>query len=160
MSTKTTECNSFLIPTPPLLMTLGFDRKDHWSFIQRDRGTVHKISGREQPLAPCLLTLALFAGCQYFPKTDYFTTPETEPNSTWIRIVNFTQHGDLYQYENGIRSCGVIRSGPLPFIHSRDEGMPRAGQNLTSYYYETRIRPGIETNVGSLNKWINDLPTK
>ena len=58
------------------------------------------------------------------------------------------QHASLYQYENGIRSGGVIRSGPLPFIHTQDEGMPKAGQNLTSDYYETRIRPGIETHVG------------
>lgn len=26
--------------------------------------------------------------------------------------------------------------------------MPKVGQNLTSDYYETRIRPGIETHVG------------
>lgn len=98
--------------------------------------------------ALCLLTLPLFAGCQYLPHTDYFTAPDNEPNPAWIRIVNFTQHADLYQYENGVRSGGVIRSGPLPFIHTRDEGMPKAGQNLTSDYYETRIRPGIETHVG------------
>ena len=82
--------------------------------------------------ALCLLALPLFAGCQYLPHTDYFTAPENEPNPAWIRIVNFTQHADLYQYENGIRSGGVIRSGPLPFIHTQDEGMPKAGQNLTS----------------------------
>jgi hypothetical protein len=96
----------------------------------------------------CLLTLPLFAGCQYFPHTDYFTAPENQPDPAWIRIVNFTQHADLYQYENGKRSGGVIRSGPLPFIHTQDEGMPKAGQNLTSDYYETRVRPGIETHVG------------
>ncbi|MNI42953.1 hypothetical protein D3C73_972680 [compost metagenome] len=96
----------------------------------------------------CLLTLPLFAGCQYLPRTAYFTPPADEPNPAWIRIVNFTQHADLYQYENGVRSGGVIRSGPLPFIHTQDEGMPKAGQNLTSDYYETRIRPGIETQVG------------
>ena len=98
--------------------------------------------------ALCLLTLPLFPGCQYFPHTEYFTAPANEPNPAWIRIVNFTQHADLYQYENGIRSGGVIRSGPLPFIHTQDQGMPKAGQNLTSDYYETRIRPGIETHVG------------
>ncbi|WP_226456941.1 hypothetical protein [Pseudomonas sp. AF03-9] len=96
----------------------------------------------------CLLALPLFAGCQYFPHTAYFKAPENEPNPAWIRIVNFTQHADLYQYENGVRSGGVIRSGPLPLIHTQDEGMPKAGQNLTSDYYETRIRPGIETHVG------------
>ena len=96
----------------------------------------------------CLLTLSMLAGCQYLPQTHYFTAPENEPNPAWIRIVNFTQHADLYQYENGVRSGGVIRSGPLPFIHTQDEGMPKAGQNLTSDYYETRIRPGIETQVG------------
>ncbi len=98
--------------------------------------------------ALCLLALPLFAGCQYFPHTDYFTAPANEPNPAWIRIVNFTQHADLYQYENGIRSGGVIRSGPLPFTVTQDEGMPKAGQNLTSDYYETRVRPGIETHVG------------
>ncbi|WP_313451329.1 hypothetical protein [Pseudomonas rhodesiae] len=98
----------------------------------------------------CLLTLPLFAGCQYFPHTDYFTAPEHESNPAWIRIVNVTQHADLYQYQDGKRSGGVIRSGPLPFIQTRDEGMPKAGQNLTSDYYETQIRPGIETHVGML----------
>lgn len=98
--------------------------------------------------ALCLLALPFFAGCQYLPHTDYFTAPANEPNPAWIRIVNFTQHADLYQYENGVRSGGVIRSGPLPFIHTQDEGMPKAGQNLTSDYYETRVRPGIETHVG------------
>ncbi|PIB57673.1 hypothetical protein [Pseudomonas sp. 2822-17] len=98
--------------------------------------------------ALCLLTLPLFAGCQYFPHTDYFTAPANEPNPAWIRIVNFTQHADLYQYENGKRSGGVIRSGLLPFIHTQDQGMPKAGQTLTSDYYETQIRPGIETHVG------------
>ncbi|PRA20363.1 hypothetical protein [Pseudomonas poae] len=96
----------------------------------------------------CLLTLPLFAGCQYLPHTDYFTAPENEPNPAWIRIVNFTQHDDLYQYENGVRTGGVIRTGPLPFIHTQDKGMPKAGQNLTFDYYETPIRPGIETHVG------------
>lgn len=98
--------------------------------------------------ALCLLTLPFFAGCQYFPHTDYFTAPANEPNPAWIRIVNFTQHADLYQYENGRRSGGVIRSGALPFIHTQDEGMPKAGQNLTSDYYETRVKLGIETHVG------------
>lgn len=98
--------------------------------------------------ALCLIALPLFAGCQYLPRTYYFTAPENEPNPAWVRIVNFTQHASLYQYENGIRSGGVIRSGPLPFIHTQDEGMPKAGQNHTSDYYETRIRPGIETHVG------------
>lgn len=98
--------------------------------------------------ALCLLALPLFAGCQYFPHTDYFTAPANEPNPAWIRIVNFTQHADLYQYENSRRSGGVIRSGPLPFTVTQDEGMPKAGQKLTSDYYETRVRSGIETHVG------------
>ncbi|MCI8211973.1 hypothetical protein AUC61_20785 [Pseudomonas sp. S25] len=96
----------------------------------------------------CLLALPLFAGCQFLPHTNYFTAPENEANPAWIRIVNFTQHADIYQYENGVRSGGVIRSGPLPFTHTQDEGMPKAGQDLTWDYFETRIRPGIETKVG------------
>ena len=96
----------------------------------------------------CLLTLPLFASCQYFPHTYYFTAPEGEPNPAWVRIVNFTQHADIYQYENGVRSGGVIRTGPLPFINTQDEGMPKAGQDLTFDYYETRVRPGVETRVG------------
>lgn len=96
----------------------------------------------------CLLILPLFAGCQFFPQTHYFTAPDNEPNPAWVRIVNFTQHADIYQYENGVRSGGVIRSGPLPFIHTQDQGMPKAGQHLTSDYYETRVRPGLETHVG------------
>ncbi len=96
----------------------------------------------------CLLVLPLFAGCQFLPHTNYFTAPENEANPAWIRIVNFTQHADIYQYENGVRSGGVIRRGPLPFTHTQDEGMPKAGQDLTWDYFETRIRPGIETKVG------------
>lgn len=98
--------------------------------------------------ARCLLVLPLFAGCQYLPHTDYFVAPESEPNPAWVRIVNFTQHADIYQYENGVRSGGVIRTGPLPFIHTQDQNMPKAGQDLTFDYFETRVRPGIETQVG------------
>lgn len=96
----------------------------------------------------CFMILPLFAGCQYFPHTNYFTAPENESNPAWVRIVNFTQHADIYQYESGVRSGGVIRTGPFPFIHTQDEGMPKAGQDLTFDYYETRVRPGIETHVG------------
>lgn len=96
----------------------------------------------------CLLALPLFAGCQFLPHTNYFIAPENEANPAWIRIVNFTQHADIYQYENGVRSGGVIRRGPFPFTHTQDEGMPKAGQDLTWDYFETRIRPGIETEVG------------
>ncbi|MCX9149457.1 MULTISPECIES: hypothetical protein [Pseudomonas] len=95
----------------------------------------------------CFLTLPLFAGCQYFPHFHYFKAPENEPNPAWVRVVNFTQHADIYQYENGVRSGGSVRTGPLPFTHTQDVGMPKAGQNLTSDYYETPIRPGIETQV-------------
>jgi hypothetical protein len=96
----------------------------------------------------CLLILPLFAGCQYLPQTHYFIAPEHEPNPAWIRIVNFTQHADIYQYENGVRSGGVVRRGPLPFINTQDAGLPKAGQNLTFDYFETPVRPGIETHVG------------
>lgn len=75
----------------------------------------------------CLLILPLFAGCQFFPQTHYFTAPDNEPNPAWVRIVNFTQHADIYQYENGVRSGGVIRSGPLPFIHTQDQACPKPG---------------------------------
>ncbi|MGF6094843.1 hypothetical protein [Pseudomonas sp. 18175] len=100
------------------------------------------------PRSRLLLILPFFAGCQYLPKTYYFTAPENEPNPAYLRIVDFTQHADIYQYENGVRSGGVIRSGPLPFIHTQDIGMPKAGQDLTFDYYETKVRPGIETHVG------------
>jgi len=102
------------------------------------------------PIRPslCLLILPLFAGCQYLPHTYYFTAPEHEPNPAWIRIVNFTQHADIYQYENGVRSGGVVRTGALPLANTQDVGMPKAGQDLTSDYYETPVKPGIETHVG------------
>lgn len=101
-------------------------------------------------LRPTLyLLLPLFAGCQYLPHTNYFTAPENEPNPAWIRIVGYTQHASIYQYENGVRSGGVVRSGPLPFINTQDAGMPKAGQDLTFDYYETAVRPGIETAVGT-----------
>ncbi|GHS83989.1 hypothetical protein PAGU2196_48230 [Pseudomonas sp. PAGU 2196] len=97
--------------------------------------------------ARCLLLLPLFAGCQYLPHTDYFVAPENEPDPAWVRVVNFTQHATIYQYENGVRSGGVIRTGPLPFINTQDQGMPKAGQHLTFDYFETRVRPGIKTQV-------------
>ena len=100
------------------------------------------------PRSRLLLILPFFAGCQYLPKTYYFSAPENEPNPAYLRIVDFTQHADIYQYENGVRSGGVVRSGPLPFIHTQDIGMPKAGQDLTFDYYETKVRPGIETHVG------------
>lgn len=95
----------------------------------------------------CLLVLPLFAGCQFLPHTNYFTAPENEPNPAWVRIVDYTQHAEIYQYENGKRSGGAVRTGPLPFTHTQDVGMPKAGQDLTWDYYETQIRPGIETQV-------------
>ena len=94
-----------------------------------------------------LVALPLFAGCQYLPHTNYFTASENEPNPAWVRIVHYTQHAEIYQYENGKRSGGAVRTGPLPFTHTQDVGMPKAGQNLTWDYYETQIRPGIETHV-------------
>ena len=99
------------------------------------------------PRLRLLLILPFFAGCQYLPKTDYFTAPENEPSPAFIRINNYTQHAAIYQYDKGVRSGGVVRSGPLPFIHTQDIGMPKAGQDLTFDYFESRIRPGIETRV-------------
>ncbi|PKE30146.1 hypothetical protein CWS43_10960 [Rahnella sp. AA] len=98
----------------------------------------------------CLLSLPLFTGCQYFPHTTYFNAPDNEPNPAWVRIVNNTQHAAIYQYENGVRSGGVVRSGPLPFINTQDMGMPKAGQDLTFDYYETRVRPDIKTEVAMM----------
>lgn len=97
-----------------------------------------------------LLALPLLAGCQFFPHTSYFTAPVNEPNPAWVRIVNYTQHASLYQYENGVQTGGVIRSGPLPFINTQDMGMPKAGQDLTFDYYETRVRPDAETEVSMI----------
>ena len=98
----------------------------------------------------CLLLLPLLAGCQFLPHTSYFTAPVNEPNPAWVRIVNYTQHASLYQYENGVRTGGVIRSGPLPFINTQDMGMPKAGQDLTFDYYETRVRPDLKTEVSMI----------
>lgn len=95
----------------------------------------------------CLLLLPMFAGCQYLPHTDYFVAPANEPNPAWIRVVNFTQHAAIYQSANGAKTGGVVRTGPLPFIHTQDIGMPKAGQNLTWDYYESTLRPGLETSV-------------
>lgn len=95
----------------------------------------------------CLLLLPMFAGCQYLPHTNYFVAPVNEPNPARIRIVNFTQHAAIYQSANGVETGGVVRTGPLPFIHTQDIGMPKAGQNLTWDYYESTIRPGLETSV-------------
>lgn len=97
-----------------------------------------------------LLALPLLAGCQFLPHTSYFTAPVNEPNPAWVRIVNYTQHASLYQYENGVQTGGVIRSGPLPFINTQDMGMPKAGQDLTFDYYETRVRPDAETEVSMI----------
>ena len=82
----------------------------------------------------CFLTLPLFAGCQYFPHFHYFKAPENEPNPAWVRVVNFTQHADIYQYENGVRSGGSVRTGPLPFTHTQDVGMPKAGHRDAGEY--------------------------
>ena len=95
------------------------------------------------------LSLPFFTGCHYLPKPYYFTAPENEPNPAYVRIVDFNQHADIYQYENGVRCGGGVRSGPLPFIRTQDIGMPKAGQDLTSDYYETKVRPGIETQIGT-----------
>jgi hypothetical protein len=98
----------------------------------------------------CLLALPLLTGCQYLPHTNYFTAPANEPNPAWVRIVNYTQHAAIYQYEDGVRSGGVVRTGPLPFINTQDVGMPKAGQNLTFDYFETRVRPDIKTEVSMM----------
>lgn len=98
----------------------------------------------------CLLALPLLAGCQFLPHTNYFTVPANEPNPAWVRIINYTQHAAIYQYEKGVRTGGVIRSGPLPFINTQDIGMPKAGQDLTFDYYETRVRPDLETEVSMM----------
>ncbi|HDS1737192.1 hypothetical protein [Pseudomonas sp. BP8] len=95
----------------------------------------------------CLLSLSVLAGCQYLPRSYYFTPPENEPNPAWIRIVNFTQHAEIYQYEGGVRSGGAVRSGPLPLVNTQDKGMPKAGQDLTFDFYESPLRPGLETHV-------------
>lgn len=94
-----------------------------------------------------LLALPLLNGCQYLPHSTFFKAPEHEPNPAWVRIVNFTQHAAIYQHESGVLSGGVIRRGELPFTHTQDIGMPKAGQDLTFDYYETTIRPGIDTDV-------------
>ncbi|MDZ5602717.1 hypothetical protein SJI00_08020 [Pseudomonas sp. RP23018S] len=94
-----------------------------------------------------LLTLPLLNGCQYLPHSTFFKAPEHEPNPAWVRIVNFTQHAALYQYDGGVKTGGVIRRGELPFVHTQDIGMPKAGQDLTFDYYETTVRPGLETDV-------------
>lgn len=95
----------------------------------------------------CLVLLPMFAGCKYLPHTYYFVAPANEPNPAWIRVVNFTQHAAIYQTNNGVRTGGVVRTGPLPFTHTQDIGMPKAGQDLTWDYYESTIRPGLETTV-------------
>ncbi|MFJ4145233.1 hypothetical protein [Pseudomonas sp. NPDC089734] len=94
-----------------------------------------------------LLCLPLIAGCQFLPHSSFFKAPENEPNPAWVRIVNFTQHSAIYQEVNGVRTGGVIRRGELPFIHTQDKGMPKAGQDLTFDFYETQVRPGVETQV-------------
>jgi len=85
----------------------------------------------------CLLALPLLTGCQYLPHTNYFTAPANEPNPAWVRIVNYTQHAAIYQYEDGVRSGGVVRTGPLPFINTQDVGMPKAGR-----YYQFKLNKG------------------
>ena len=99
---------------------------------------------------PRPLYLALFpllTACQYLPHAPLFTPPENEPNPAWIRIVDYTQHAEIFQYANGTRTGGSIRRGQLPFIHTQDMGMPKAGQDLTFDFYETPVHPGLETDV-------------
>lgn len=97
--------------------------------------------------AICLLGLALLGGCQYLPHSTFFKSPENEPNPAFVRIINFTQHDAIYQTENGVRTGGVIRRGELPFVHTQDIGMPKAGQQLTFDFYETKLRPNLETEI-------------
>lgn len=94
-----------------------------------------------------LTGLAVLSGCQYIPHNSFFTPPENEQNPAWIRIVNYTQHSGIYQYENGVRSGGLIRRNVFVIVHTQEKGMPKAGQDLTFNYYETPIRPNIETKI-------------
>lgn len=94
-----------------------------------------------------LLGLPLLGGCQYLPHSTFFKAPENEPNPAWVRIINFTQHAAIYQEENGVKTGGMIRRGELPFVHTQDMNMPKAGQDLTFDFYETPVRPGIKTRI-------------
>lgn len=94
-----------------------------------------------------LLALPLAAGCQYLPHSSFFKAPENEQNPAWVRIINFTQHSAIYQYDNGVKTGGVIRRGELPFVHTQDMNMPKAGQDLTFDFYETPVRPSLKTEV-------------
>ena len=89
----------------------------------------------------------LLGGCQFLPHHDFFIAPVDEPNPAWIRIINYTQHSEIYQYPGGVRTGGLIRSSEWVLINTQDRGMPKAGQDLTFDYYETPVRPGIETMV-------------
>lgn len=91
--------------------------------------------------------LALLSGCQYFPHHNFFTPADNEPNPAWIRIVNYTQHSAIYQYDNGVRSGGLIRRNEIVMVNTQDKGMPKAGQDLTFNYYETPVRPGMKTEI-------------
>ncbi|WP_273820646.1 hypothetical protein [Pseudomonas asplenii] len=94
-----------------------------------------------------LLAIPLLGSCQFLPHHDFFKAPQNEPNPAWVRIVNYTQHSELFQYENGVRSGGLIRRNEFVLVHTQDKGMPKAGQDLTFNYYETPVRPGLETDV-------------
>ncbi|HKS11519.1 MAG TPA: hypothetical protein VJS90_00630 [Pseudomonas sp.] len=97
--------------------------------------------------ASWLLVLPLLGGCQYLPHSTFFKAPENEPNPAWVRIVNFTQHAAIYQVENGVKTGGAVRRGELPFVHTQDMNMPKAGQDLTFDFYETPVRPDLKSEV-------------
>lgn len=98
-------------------------------------------------LALCLLGPPLLGGCQFMPHNAFFVAPQNEPNPAWVRIVHYTQHAGIYQFENGVRSGGLIRRNEFVLVHTQDKGMPKAGQDLTFDYYETPVRPDVRTEV-------------
>jgi hypothetical protein len=53
-----------------------------------------------------------------------------------------------------VKTGGVIRRGELPFVHTQDMNMPKAGQDLTFDFYETPVRPDLKTEV--YMKWQGD----
>lgn len=94
-----------------------------------------------------LLGLPLLGGCQFLPHHHFFTPPPNEANPAWVRIVNYTQHAEIHQFEGKARTGGLIRNSEWVLRNTQDRGIPKAGQALTSDYYETPVRPNLETEV-------------